>query len=119
MLKDIFPKPEIKKQPKKKLTAQQEKRVRQVAVVMLILAVLWLVFAPRKGVVAVVYKRVQLSKAEERAKKIDQDNAGIQEQINRAKNDPAYLEDLARKQYKILQNNEYLYDFRKEDEKKK
>ena len=119
MLKDILAQFETKRQPRKKMTPLQEKRFRVILAVLVAVALAYLLFAPGKGIVALSIKQVHVKKLEAQLKQVSQDNAAIQEQINRAQNDSSYREDLARKQYKLLQQNEFLYDFRKEDEKKK
>jgi cell division protein FtsB len=38
-------------------------------------------------------------------------NAALQEEIDRLTSDPAYIEDIARKQHGLLRNNEFVYVF--------
>jgi len=42
-------------------------------------------------------------------------NKALQEEINRLENDPAYLEEKARKEYGMLKENEVLYIFKKKE----
>ena len=48
-------------------------------------------------------------------KKLLEENTALQEEIDRLQNDPAYLEEKARKEYGLLKENEVLYIFKKKE----
>jgi cell division protein FtsB len=104
-----------KKKPKskQKLSRIQEGRVMKIVFVLLVLALLWIFFAPGSGVVTFISKRSELKKAQEEAVRIEQQIDELQNEIDRLHNDPTYLEDIARKEYGLLKKNEEVYDFSK------
>jgi cell division protein FtsB len=73
-----------------------------------LLAVLWLTLSPWG---AVGYFRLRHELAELRAANLELAaiNRGLEEEIVRLKNDPAYLEKVAREQYGLLKKNELVY----------
>jgi cell division protein FtsB len=46
-------------------------------------------------------------------KRLADENKALQEEINRLQDDPAFLEEKARKEYGLLKENEVLYIFKK------
>ncbi|MCP4343843.1 MAG: septum formation initiator family protein [Desulfobulbaceae bacterium] len=110
----------IKKKPKskQKLSRLQEGRVMKIVFFLLVLALLWIFFAPGSGVVTLISKRSELKKAQEEAVRIEQQIDELQNEIDRLHNDPSYLEDIARKEYGLLKKNEEVYDFSKSKPKK-
>lgn len=107
----------MKRSPKKKLTNLQAGRLRQLAGLLLAGVLLWFLFAPERGVLALFNKRSQLHDLQQKNKLEQAENARLQEQIDRLKKDPAYLEDIARREYGLLKEHEYIYDFSKPDKK--
>jgi cell division protein FtsB len=110
----------VKKKPKskQKLSRLQEGRVMKIVFVLLVLALLWIFFAPGAGVVTLINKRFELKKAQKEAIRIEQQIDELQNEIDRLHNDPTYLEDIARKEYGLLKKNEEVYDFSKSKPKK-
>ena len=110
----------IKKKPrsKQKLSRIQEGRVLKVVFVLIVIALLWIFFAPGSGVVTLMSKRSELKKAQEETARIEQQIDVLQNEIDRLHNDPAYLEEIARKEYCLLKKNEKVYDFSKSKPKK-
>ncbi len=105
----------IKKQakPKQKLSEQQESRVIKIVLALLIIAVLWIVFAPGSGVVSLMSKRSELKKLQKETTQIEQRIDQLQGDIDRLHKDPKYLEEVARKDFGLLKKNEKVYDFSK------
>ena len=95
------------------LSAQQEGRVIKIVLVLLVLAVLWIIFAPGSGVVTLMSKRSQLDKLQQETTRIEEQIEQLQDNINRLQNDPKYLEEVARKDFGLLKKNEKVYDFSK------
>ena len=107
-----------KKAGKNKLSAEQEKRLFQLAGLLLAATLLWIAFAPGKGLVSLYLQRNVTKELQSESLTLQKDNARIQEQIDKARQDPAYLEDVARNQYKMVKKNEYIFDFSKPEKKK-
>ena len=110
----------IKKKPRsnQKLSRAQESRVMKIAIALLVFAFLWILFAPGSGVVTLISKRSQLKKVQKETAQIEQQINELQNDIDRLHNDPSYLEDIARKEYGLLKENEKVYDFSRSKSKK-
>jgi cell division protein FtsB len=99
--------------PKLKLTDVQESRVIKIVAGLVILALLWIIFAPGSGIVTLMSKRSELKKIQEDTARIEQQIKELQKEIDLLHNDPRYLEDIARKDYGLLKKNERVFDFSK------
>ena len=108
----------MKKKPrarsKQKVSRLQEGRVMKIVIALVLLALLWIFFAPGSGVVTLVSKRSELKKLQQETAKIEQQIGILQNDIDRLHNDPKYLEDIARKEFGLLKKNEKVYDFSKQ-----
>ena len=51
--------------------------------------------------------------------KLREDNQALQKEINRLQNDPAYIEEVARKELGFIKKNEIIFDFSRQERKKK
>ncbi|MFW2367510.1 MAG: FtsB family cell division protein [Desulforhopalus sp.] len=78
---------------------------------LLVLALLWILFAPGSGVVAYLSKRSELKELERQTALIEQKNSELQKDIDKLHNDPEYLERIARKEHGLLKKNERVFDF--------
>lgn len=74
-------------------------------------ALLWLLFAPQSGVMALLQKRSAVKSLETESEAIAQENRRLQAEIERLQNDTEYLEEVARRDYEMLKANERVYDF--------
>lgn len=105
---------------KQKLSADQERRLLKIISGLLVLALLWILFAPGSGLVTYMAKRSELRTLERQVAEISQKNSDLQKDIDRLHNDPEYLERIARKEHGLLKKNERVFDFsRKKVEKDK
>ncbi len=102
-----------KSRSRQKLSVQQENRVIKIIVALLILALLWIIFAPGSGVVTLLSKRSKLEKLQQETTRLQQQIDQLQNNIDRLQNDPKYLEEVARKDFGLLKKNEKVYDFSK------
>ncbi len=113
----------MKKKPgtrsKQTVSRLQEGRVIKIIIALVLLALLWILFAPGSGVVSLISKRSELKKLEQDTAKIEQQINELQNDIDRLHNDPEYLEDIARREFGLLKKNETVYDFSKEQTEKK
>ncbi len=98
--------------PKHKLTSLQENRFLKIVVFMVVAALLWIVFLPGSGLLALWKKRAELKTLQQQTVVLDRENAQLQEDIDRLQNDPAYLEEIARKQHNLLRKNERVFEFK-------
>ena len=102
---------------KRGLHLSERRLIRRIAVVVGILGILWLLFAPGRGYVH--YRRLQ-NQVESLAREnqsLAERNAELRKEIDLLQNDDAYLEELARKKYGMLKENESVYKFTPSKEK--
>ena len=83
----------------------------KIVIALLVIAVLWIFFAPGGGIVTLLGKRSELTKLEQDKVRIEQHMQTLQKDIDRLNNDLSYLEEIARKEYGLLKKNEKVYDF--------
>lgn len=100
-----------RKKPKKKLTQLQENRLLKIIIVLIAAAVLWLLFAPGTGVYSLVKMKSRTAALEQQTEELTQTNEALKAEIERLKNDEAYLEQVAREKYGLLRKNERVFDF--------
>lgn len=101
----------MKKKLKLHLTPTQEKMFIRIAIFLVTAAFAWVVFAPHIGILAYLQKKSRFRSLEEKTVQLEQSNTSLSNEIERLKNDPAYLEDVARREQGLLKKNEYIYDF--------
>ncbi len=110
----------MKRQVKQKLSPLQRRRLRCTVAALALAAFLWLVFAPGTGLLALWHKRAELHALQQKSARLTKENEKLHREIDRLQHDPAYLEEVARRDYGLLKKNERVYDFSKQsDEKKK
>jgi cell division protein FtsB len=99
---------------------QREKRaLRRIILAVVVLSFLFLVFAPGRGLLShrTMKKEIQALVRDNRT--LQHRNIELAEEIERLKNDEAYLEQLAREKYGMLKKNEEVYELRTPRTKKK
>ena len=106
--------------PKQVSFSVQEGRMMKIIFALLGIALLWIIFAPGAGIITLMNKRSELEKLQQETAQIEQQIGSLQKEIDRLHNDPAYLEEVARKDFDLLKKNEKVYDFStpKPEEKK-
>ena len=92
----------------------QERKIIQLAGLLAVVAILlWVVFSPTSG----LFRFFQANEEQEHVRtanqNLQQDNTTLQQEVNRLENDPATIEEVARKKFGLLKENEILYDFSK------
>jgi cell division protein FtsB len=100
-----------KARPKRKLSPIQEARFFKILVVVTIVAILWIVFAPSSGLWAIWKKHGELNDLQRQNAQIEDENGKLQKDIERLQNDPKYLEEVARKEHNLLKKNERIFEF--------
>ncbi|OGR08254.1 MAG: hypothetical protein A2511_14765 [Deltaproteobacteria bacterium RIFOXYD12_FULL_50_9] len=83
--------------------------------IIIVLAGLYLIFSPH-GIVHYTRQKNEMTRLREVNAALALQNSSLQQEINRLKNDPTYLEEVARNKYGFLKKNEIYYEF---PEKKK
>ena len=104
----------LRKKPKKKLTPLQENRLLKIIIMLVVLTVVWLIFAPGTGVYSLVKQNKRTAELERQTEALIKSNEELQAEIERLKHDQAYLEQVAREKYGLLKKNERVFDFSKD-----
>ena len=103
----------MRKKPKKPLTPLQQNRLLKIILTLVIISTLWILFAPGTGVYSLLKLRNQAIELENQTKELLEVNESLRAEIDRLKNDPVYLELIAREKYGMLKKNERVFDFSK------
>ncbi len=101
------------------LTLQERRFLRRVVVLVIALGMLWLIFAPGRGLLS--YRRMQnrIDTLARENKSMARHNAELRHDVDRLQHDGAYLEALARQKYGLLKKNEMVFEYKPAKEKKK
>ena len=99
----------------KKFTSREKKLLSYTGLFFALLVFLWIVFVPDSGILDMFRSRQKLEKLQAENIKLEQENKVLQEEIDKLQNDPAYIEEKARKEYGMLKENEVLYIFKKKE----
>ncbi len=108
----------MKRKIKKTLTLTQQRLLVRITLVILVVAVLWLLFAPKMGVIALYKDKERLQTLEDQRAELEKENSDLRSEIDRINNDIEYFEYLARK-HGLVKENEIIFDFSPKDTKKK
>ncbi len=101
----------MKKKPIKHLSPLQKSRLVRITVLLVITAFAWLIFAPHSGIWALQQQHSRRKALERKTLALERNNKALEEEIGRLRKDPAYLEEVARRERGLLKKNEYIYDF--------
>ncbi|MCF6290187.1 MAG: septum formation initiator family protein [Desulfobacterales bacterium] len=74
----------------------------------------WILFAPSHSTLTYYHARKNLAAIQNDNARLERENKALAEEINRIENDPAYLEEVGRKQFGLLKKDEVVYDFGKD-----
>lgn len=96
-----------------KFTNHQTKLLSYSALIFVLLLILWIIFAPNRGVFDMIRNHNEVEKLQAENQRLEAENKALQEEINRLRDDPTFLEEKARKEYGMLKENEVLYIFKK------
>lgn len=91
---------------------RDRKRILTVSFVAGILLVCWVVFAPN-GVLKYYKISRELKAVQAENKELQAQNKDLREEITKLLNDPKYIEEIARKKYGFIKENEIIFDFEK------
>ena len=107
----------MKKSLRLSLSPLQERLFVRIMVVLLVAALAWIILAPRSGILAYLQQRSELRELREKTVFLEQSNEKLKEEVDRLRDDPAYLEEVARREHGLLKKNEYIYDFSQQRKK--
>ncbi len=97
----------------KQFTSREKKLLAYTGLFFTLLVFLWIVFAPNRGILDMLRTQKKLEKVQAENRKLKEENKALRKEIDKLQDDPAYLEEKARKDYGMLKENETLYIFKK------
>jgi cell division protein FtsB len=97
-----------------KFTSREKKLLPYIGFFIIIL-ILWIIFAPGRGMLALSRSQKEIARLQADNKRLEAENRTLQKELDRLQKDPAYLEEKARKEYGMLKENELLYIFKKKE----
>lgn len=103
----------MKRNPVQKLSPLQQNRLWRAGALIVIFGLAWLLFAPGNGLFSLFSRKKELQVLQAETTNLAGENITLQEEVDKMKNDPAYLEEVARRDFGLLKPNERVYDFAK------
>ncbi|HIJ78187.1 MAG: septum formation initiator family protein [Desulfobulbaceae bacterium] len=94
-----------------RFSLQERKKIILLSTLIFLIVGAWSIFGPFG---ALKYYRVagELKEVQTRNKGLTQANDNLRKEIIKLRTDPAYLEEVARKEFGLLKKNEVVYDFK-------
>ncbi|MDD3618178.1 MAG: septum formation initiator family protein [Desulfobulbaceae bacterium] len=102
----------------KGLTLAERRFLRRLIFIVAVLGLLWIVFAPERGLLHYHRLHKQIETLSRENRELAERNAQLKKEIERLRSDESYLEELARKKYGLLKENETVYEFKSKTPKK-
>ncbi len=106
-----------KNKPAQRISPKQERLFYRIVAFLALVALLWVVFAPGSGLFGYYRSRTKLTRLQKDVFLLEKENSQLRTENNRLRNDPAYLEKIAREEYNLLKKNERVFDFSKGNSK--
>ena len=100
------------RQRQNRLSRQERKRLRRIILLVALVVVLLLLFLPGHSLMSYYRMRRQISALTLQNQQLEKRNRELAAEIERLRTDDAYLEELARKKYGLLKDNETVYEFK-------
>lgn len=101
----------MKRRVKDTLSQRQKKARARLIAALVVLGFLWVIFAPKIGVVSLINKRSELEHLQAEKQMLLEKNNVLQQKIERIEKDDAYLEQVARNKHGLLKKNEIVFEF--------
>ena len=101
-----------------RLSRLERKKLRRVILLVLFIVILFLLFFPGRSIMSYRNMQQQLSTVSRENERLEQRNRELASEIERLQTDDAYLEELARKKFGLLKDNETVYEFKARTKKK-
>jgi len=105
--------------PNQGLNKREKRALLRFVLAVIVLSLLFLVFAPGRGLLSYRKLKKEVQTLVRDNKMLQQRNIELADEIERLKNDEAYLEHLAREKYGMLKKNEEVYELKTSRKKKK
>lgn len=99
-------------------TRQNKKVLWFLGALVLVFFLLWIVFAPGRGLLDFLRLKKEMSALTEENARLEARNAELSEDIKRMRSDDKYLEEVARKKHGLLKKNETVFEFEPPKKKK-
>ncbi|MBU0485155.1 MAG: septum formation initiator family protein [Proteobacteria bacterium] len=91
-------------------TPPNKKSVFMISAIVTMIVVLWIFFSPM-GLLKYYQIRKELNEVQAANQELSESNEKLRAEIDKLKNDPAFLEELARKEYGLIKKNEIIFQF--------
>jgi len=104
--------------PRRPLSVVEGKQLFRISIVIAVLVLLWIVFAPGSGMFHLRQQKKHLAELKAEQEVLTKQNNEMKEDIERLQTDTGYLEKVAREDLGMLKENEMVFDFAKEKKKK-
>lgn len=102
----------------RKLTLRQKRQLQILGAAISLLLILWAVFSPSYGILRYSHLKNELAGLKADNEKLLKENQTLQAEIERLKReDPEYIEEVARKKYDLIKKNEVIFSFKNENAK--
>jgi len=102
----------------RKLTLRQKRQLQILGAAISLLLILWAVFSPSYGILRYYHLKNELAALKADNEKLLKENQTLQAEIERLKReDPEYIEEVARKKYDLIKKNEVIFSFKNENAK--
>lgn len=109
----------MKKTYKTTLSPLQQKTIVKVSLLLVVLFLVFVFFAPGKGLLFLKQQKMQVEALHVEKQELVEKNNALREEIERVKTDVHYLEEVARGQHGLLKKDEMVFDFSPKERKKK
>ncbi|HIP40850.1 MAG TPA: septum formation initiator family protein [Desulfocapsa sulfexigens] len=108
----------MKRKRKTALSATQQKKLLRITVGIIVVTVLWVVFAPGRGIFFLRQQKKHLAELKVEQKRLSLENNQMEQDIKQLQSSKEYLEQVAREEHGMVKDNEIVFDFAKERKKK-
>ncbi len=96
----------------------QRRRLWKISTAIVILTLLWIVFAPGHGLYFLHKQKKYLAELQAEQQTLIENNKKLAEDVERLQTDQEYLEKIAREEHGMLKENEMVFDFSRKKKKK-
>lgn len=116
---EVFEEITMKRTYKASLSPLQQKKMVHLSLLLVVLFLLMIVFAPGKGLLFLKKQKMQVDALHAEKQELVEKNNALREEINRVKTDVNYLEQVARGQHGLLKKDEMVFDFSPKERNKR
>jgi cell division protein FtsB len=109
----------MKRTYKTSLSPLQQKKLYRISLLLVVIFLLVLFFAPGKGLFFLRRQKMQVVALNVEKQKLVEKNNVMREEIKRVTTDVRYLEEVAREQHGLLKKDEMVFDFSPKEQKKR